>query len=109
VDSGNEFVDAPDWLLELVSATSAKDGAKGRPLEDWHKLLTEPLKNGERNVTLTSICGKLLHSGVTDLILLLDIMQCVNIARCEQALPDDEIDTLVRSVVRTHLKKLRHG
>jgi hypothetical protein len=106
VDSGNEFADAPDWLLELVSAT--KDGAKGKPLEHWHQLLTHPLKNGERNSTLTSICGKLLHSGLSDLTLLYDLMLCVNVARCEVPLPEDEIDTLVRSVVRTHLKKLRH-
>jgi hypothetical protein len=106
VDSGSEFTDAPDWLVALVGAT--KDGAKGKPLEHWHQLLKQPLKNGERNSTLTSICGKLLHSGVFDLTLLLDLMLCVNTARCEVPLPEDEIDTLVRSVVRTHLKKLRH-
>jgi len=108
VDSANEFADAPDWLYALVGNCGGNDGTKGKPLEHWHRVLTNTVRNGERNSTLTSICGKLLHAGINDLILLYDLMLCVNTARCEQPLAEAEIETIVASVVRTHLKRLRH-
>jgi Bifunctional DNA primase/polymerase, N-terminal/Primase C terminal 1 (PriCT-1) len=106
VDTARDFATAPDWLHTLIAAN--RNGAtKGRPLEHWHKVLTEPIRNGERNSTLASICGKLLHSGLTDGFLLYELIMCVNIARCEQPLPADEVETIVISVIRTHLKRLR--
>jgi hypothetical protein len=108
VDCADEFADAPDWLHDLISA-NGKGGQKGKPLEHWHKVLTNKIYNGERNTTLTSVCGKLLHFGVDDLTLLYHAMLCINIVRCEQPLPESEIETIVRSVVQTHLKGLRHG
>jgi hypothetical protein len=105
VDCASELADAPDWLHALVDAN--KNGRKGRPVEHWHKVLTSPIHNGERNTTLTSVCGKLLHFGLDDLTLLYDTMLCINIARCEPPLPENEIETIVRSVVLTHLRGLR--
>jgi len=107
VDSANEFADAPEWLHELINADRAPDGAKGKPLEHWHRVLTGTIHNGERNTTLASICGKLLHFGLTDLTFLHDMMQCVNTARCEQPLNDDEIESIVANVTRSYLKGLR--
>ena len=105
VDTADNFADAPDWLHTLIAAN--RNGAQGKPLEHWHKLLTDPIRNGERNSTLASITGKLLHAGLTDGFLLYDIIMCVNIARCEQPLSPPEIETIVISVGRTHLKRLR--
>jgi hypothetical protein len=107
VDCARELADAPDWLHELIG-TSSKNGQKGKPLEHWHKVLTNKIYSGERNTTLTSVCGKLLHFGLDDLTLLCDVMLCVNIALCEEPLPEHEIAAIVRSVVQTHLKALRH-
>jgi len=106
VDSANKFADAPDWLHWLTGANN--NGKVGKPLEHWHHLLTRTLHDGERNSTLTSLCGKLLHTGLHDLALLYDVTLCINVARCEPPLPETEIETIVASVVRTHLKRLRH-
>jgi len=106
VDARDNFVDAPDWLHTLISAANGK-GKTGKPLEHWHKVLTEPIRNGERNTTLASIAGKLLHAGLKDGFLLYDLIMCVNIARCEQPLPAGEVEAIVISVMRTHLKRLR--
>jgi hypothetical protein len=106
VDSADEFADAPEWLHERIHADQG-DGAKGKPLEHWHRVLTNTIHNGERNTTLASICGKLLHYGLTDIIVLHDIMLCVNKARCGEPLSEADIETIVTSVVRTHLRKLR--
>jgi Bifunctional DNA primase/polymerase, N-terminal/Primase C terminal 1 (PriCT-1) len=107
VDSIAEFADAPDWLYALIGNISS-NGPKGKPLEHWHGVLTNPVHNGARNATLTSVCGKLLHSGVTDLILLRDLLLCVNTARCNEPLPEADVETIVRSVAQTHLKRLRN-
>src|SRR5262249_35806067 len=106
VDAPDNFVDAPDWLHTLINAANGK-GKTGKPLEHWHKVLTEPIRNGERNTTLASIAGKLLHAGLKDGFLLYDLIMCVNIARCEQPLPAGEVEAIVISVMRTHLKRQR--
>jgi hypothetical protein len=106
VDATRDFADAPDWLHTLIGAANGH-GKAGKPLEHWHEVLTQPIRNGERNTTLASICGKLVHMGVNDAFLLYDLIMCVNIARCEQPLSPSEVETLVISVVRTHLRKLQ--
>jgi bifunctional DNA primase/polymerase-like protein/primase-like protein len=102
VDAAQDFAAAPDWLVAKIEAP--KTGKTGKPLEHWHSVLTEPICNGERNSTLASICGKLLHAGLTDGFLLYDLIMCVNIARCEQPLSANEVETIVISVVRSHLR-----
>ena len=106
VDTTRDFAAAPDWLLTMIGTTKA-NGKAGKPLEHWHKVLTEQICNGQRNATLASICGKLVHSGVRDVILLYDLVMCVNLARCEQPLPPIEVETVVISVMRSHFKGLR--
>src|SRR5262245_41484947 len=108
VDTTRDFAAAPDWLIAMVAAIKGGNNKAGKPLEHWHKVLTEPIHNGERNATLASICGKLLHMGVNDALLLYDLVMCVNIARCEQPLSVSEVETIVLSTVRTHLKRLRN-
>ena len=90
----------------MVAAAKGGNGKAGKPLEHWHTVLTEAIRNGQRNATLASICGKLLHMGVNDAILLYDLLMCVNLARCEQPLSAGEVETIVISVIRTHLKRL---
>jgi hypothetical protein len=41
------------------------------------------------------------------LAFLFDVMCCINLARCEEPLSEDEVHTIVASVARTHLKRLR--
>lgn len=103
VDSAAEYANAPDWLLNLLRGDET--AGKGKTLEHWHDVLTAPIRNGERNATLASICGKLLHAGL-DVILTNDLLLCVNAARCEPPLAPDEVENIVVSVGKTHLKRL---
>jgi Bifunctional DNA primase/polymerase, N-terminal/Primase C terminal 1 (PriCT-1) len=108
VDSADHFAEAPAWLSNLLSGTSnGKCTHKTKAPEHWHSALINTIRNGARNNTLTSICGKLLHAGLTELAFLYDVMCCINIARCEQPLPEIEVHTIVASVARIHLKRLR--
>jgi hypothetical protein len=103
VDSAAEFADAPEWIYKRVGDSEPR---QGKPLEHWHCELTRRIHNGERNSALTSLCGKLLHIGVKDVIILLDLISCVNEARCEAPLDQSEVESIVASVVRSHLRKL---
>jgi hypothetical protein len=100
VDSAAEFAAAPHWLIARLADHAE---GKGKPLEEWHRTLTSPIPNGQRNTTLASICGRLIFHGL-DLIEVRDLLAAVNIARCDPPLPDDEINTVVCSVAKTHLR-----
>jgi hypothetical protein len=100
VDSASDFAAAPDWLVAKIEAPKA--GKVCKALEHWHSVLTEPIRNGERNTTLASIAGKLVHCGLRDVILIYDLLMCVNIARCEEQLSADEVETIVISIIQRH-------
>jgi hypothetical protein len=104
VDSAEHIASAPDWLHTLIAS---EDYSQGKPLEHWHRVLTEEIPNGTRNGTLASLCGKLIHFGLTDVVLLLDVMLCINDARCSPPLTSREVQIVVSSVLRRHLTKLR--
>ena len=102
VDSSDLVAEPPQWLLDLIGITNT--GAKGKPLEHWHKLLTRKIYVGERNATLTSLCGKYLHCGLRDPVLLYDTMLAVNAYLCEVPLSPEEIETIACSVVRKRFR-----
>jgi hypothetical protein len=104
VDSADSLSEAPAWLLTLIKDANPPE-AKGKPLEHWDSVLTNTIPAGERNNTLASICGKLLFCGLTDIVLLYDIMLCVNAARCSPPLSNADIEKIVSSVVRGHLTR----
>ena len=104
VDSADHMALAPDWLHAIIG--DEKSG-QGKPLEHWHRVLTGEIADGTRNSTLASLCGKLLHSGLNDVVLLVDVMLCINDARCKPPLTHREVDTIISSVLRSHLRKLR--
>ena len=54
------------------------------------------------------IGGKLIHSGLRDVVLIYDLLMCVNIARCEQRLPAEEVEAIVISVMQRHLREKSH-
>ena len=101
VDTADALADAPEWLIKATSWPAAKP--KGKNLEEWHATLTNPIREGQRNDTLASIAGKLLHGGV-NLILIHDIVICFNEARCKPPLDIEEIERIVTSVARAHLR-----
>jgi hypothetical protein len=104
VDSADHIASAPDWLHAILG--EEKSG-QGKPLEHWHRVVTSEISDGTRNSTLASVCGKLLHSGLNDVVLLLDVMLCINEARCKPPLTYREVDGIISSVLRSHLRKLR--
>jgi putative DNA primase/helicase len=103
VDSADQFAEAPGWLHKLVDNDRSR---QGKPLEHWHNVLTGRIPEGTRNSTLASVCGKLVHFGLSDVVLLFDLMLCINDARCNPPLTYREVDNIISSVLRSHLRKL---
>jgi hypothetical protein len=103
VGSADQFAEAPSWLHTLIDDDCS---GQGKPLEHWHNVLTGKIPEGTRNSTLASVCGKLVHFGLSDVVLLFDVMLC-NDARCNPPLGYREVDNIISSVLRGHLRKLR--
>jgi hypothetical protein len=92
--------------MTIGIAGAAEKPKNGKPLEHWHRVLTNPIPNGQRNATLTSVCGKLFHAGLHDPVLLISTMYCINVARCGPPLAESDIETIVLSVMRGHFRKV---
>jgi hypothetical protein len=106
-----DVVGAPEWLLKLIAEKQPIDSngkRKGKPLEEWNRILTNPIADGTRNETIASICGKLLHCGVHDPVLMLDILCCIDIARCQPPLGEREVTQIMRSIWIKHFEAKRH-
>ena len=64
VDSADHFAEAPAWLMKLLGCGNSRNCRRqAQSPEHWHSTITSTIRNGARNSTLTSICGKLLHTG----------------------------------------------
>jgi len=98
VDCAQEFADAPEWVHDLIGTQAP---GRGKPLEHWHSVLTHKICNGTRNATLASIAGKLLHHDV-NIVLIHDLIACVNEARCDGPLDAGEVESILVSVAKKH-------
>ena len=89
----------PAWL----TAVTEDVGRSGHPLRYWRSLIHEGVDEGERNSRIASLTGHLLWHGV-DAAIILDLMLCWNATRCRPPLPEDEVERVVESIVRTHAR-----
>jgi hypothetical protein len=111
-DSADEIAAPPDWLLRLLAEKQPVDEngkRRGKLLEEWHRTLTHPIVDGTRNTTIASICGKLLHCGVHDPVLMFDLLCCVDIARCRPPLGGHEVRALMTSIWTKHFEAKRRA
>jgi Bifunctional DNA primase/polymerase, N-terminal/Primase C terminal 1 (PriCT-1) len=100
VDSGAEFADAPDWLIEKVGAPAAQPSASP---EQWRELATG-VSEGARNQTLTRFAGYFLRRNV-DPLMLLELLQGWNIGRCSPPLPEEDVRKIVDSICGRELRR----
>ena len=91
----------PGWLLHSAPQETTHHG---HPLAYWRRLLREGVAEGERNNTLASLAGHLLHYGV-DPEVTAELLLTWNVARCRPPLDEAEVLRTVESIVRTH----QHG
>lgn len=86
-----QLAEAPEWLISLMEKKPA--ARRGAPASD------EPITEGARNDTLTSLAGTMRRRGMSfDAIFA--ALQAENLARCEPSLDDKEVETIAKSVSR---------
>jgi hypothetical protein len=105
VDSGAEFTDAPEWLIEKIGAPAGRRSAttSGQWLE-----LAAGVTEGARNATVTKLAGYFLRR-YADPFLVLELLQGWNEARCNPPLSAEDVIKIVNSIAGRELKRRGYG
>jgi hypothetical protein len=101
VDSTDDFIPAPDWLLSLITSDAPTKGNKS-PV-DWVSML-QGVSEGSRNDSLARLAGKLLGHRLEPKFALY-LLAAWNDARCNPPLPHDELYRTFVSIAQSEAKK----
>lgn len=88
----------PPWLLALIREGKARSA---HSTVHWRSLISEGVNEGERNSTIASLAGHLLHRDV-DARVVLELLLTWNRMRCRPPLSDHEVARVVESIARLH-------
>lgn len=101
VESTEDFIPAPEWLLNLVKEKAFTQGNKS-PV-DWVSIL-KGVTEGSRNACLAQLAGKLLGHRLDPQIVFY-LLAAWNDARCNPPLPHDELYRTFVSIAEIEAKK----
>jgi len=104
VDSAGEFALAPDWLIAQVSRFGNSCEKPNAPQTEWRSLATEGVDEGQRDNTVTRLCGHFLRHHV-DPFIVLEMLQLWNAAHCRPPLPAEDVDRIVESIAGREIKR----
>jgi hypothetical protein len=111
VDSSDEFADAPDWLIEIVTGKrrGADDRAtEGAAPESWRTFISEAVEGSRRGNHIARLSGLLLRCAPTiDPLVALDLARLFNSLRCQPPLPDGEVVDIVTAIANREVAKRR--
>ena len=100
VDSGDEFADAPEWLLDVVkrrrNASAPVDGASAA---DWRTFIGHDVEGSRRGPAVARFSGLLLRKYV-DPMVVVDLARMFNTLRCQPPLEDSEVVRIVTDIAR---------
>ena len=106
VDSANQFADAPQWLLDKITAPA--NGHNAMPAADWRALVQSTISEGARDCTATKLTGYLLRRFI-DPVVALELLQSWNATRCTPPLPAADIERIVASIAEKEKKRRQAG
>jgi hypothetical protein len=101
--AGSELASLPVWLIKALAKSKTGFAA---PVETWRTLARDGVGEGKRNDVAARPTGYLLRHYVDPLVVL-ELMQSRNIARCLPPLPPEEIAAVADSVCGLELKRRR--
>jgi len=101
VDSTSAFADAPQWLLNRVTAPART--AATAPA-DWCDLIHDGVDEGRRNDSIARLAGHLLRRRIDPLVTL-ELVIAFNDARCRPPLSRAEVSVVVDSIAARELKR----
>ena len=88
------ITECPEWLLKRLA--TRKRQHRGRPVKEWHELISMPVSEGRRNQTLTEVAGLLFRRLPTELAA--ELAHCWAAVKLQPALPDDEVSRTIDSI-----------
>jgi hypothetical protein len=106
VDSHNKLAAAPEWLLAKITGT--KGNGQATPPSEWRTLVAAGVGEGQRDCTVTKLTGYLLRRYVDPLVVL-ELAQMFNAARCSPPLPAEDVERIVNSIAGKELRRRGHG
>jgi hypothetical protein len=101
VDSAKTFADAPAWLVSIIAEPA---NGTGTDVAEWRELARDGCSEGERNDGIARLTGHLLRRYV-DPIVVCEIVQAWNIARCTPPLHPAEVSTIINSICGRELAR----
>jgi hypothetical protein len=93
VDRADEFNDAPEWLIVLVTSRVHPAGASFTTInnaETWRSFISEPVEGSHRGHAIARLYGLLVRRYI-DPIVALDLVRIFNTLRCQPPLDDADI------------------
>jgi hypothetical protein len=106
-----ELAPIPDWLMALVAEPPrSRATRRDRFLASaWADFIQQPIAEGRRNSTITTVAGALFGLSLKGLPppLAVTLLHCLNEARCAPPLPDSEVDAIINSIGRREARKQR--
>jgi hypothetical protein len=105
VDSADEFADAPDWLIELVTKR-ARNGGPIEPAtpESWRSFANEMHDGSRRGHAIARLYGLLIRRWV-DPYLALDLVRMFNAQRCDPPLHEHEVLRIANDIAARQADK----
>jgi hypothetical protein len=104
VDCAERAADAPQWLLDLITAQGDAIASPAVAMRARRDLVTNGVREGSRDCSVTKLAGHLIRRGV-DPIVALELLQCWNTARCVPPLPESDIERIVNSICGRELRR----
>jgi Bifunctional DNA primase/polymerase, N-terminal/Primase C terminal 1 (PriCT-1) len=96
------LAEAPLWLLQAVA--EPQHNRRGQARADLRPLTSTPLPEGERNDSLTRLCGYLLSHAI-DAHICLDILLSLNQTHCRPPLSEAEVTSIAASITSRELSR----
>ncbi len=89
-----DLAPCPTWMLDKLMP---KAEVQARPVEEWRSLVAQGARQGQRNDSLASLAGHLLHKYVDPLVVL-ELLLCWNRTRNRPPLSDVEVAQTLDSI-----------
>jgi hypothetical protein len=103
VDCASTFAPAPDCLLAKITDADS-NGTPPTPPSEWRALIANGVAEGSRNNTVAKVSGYLLRRFVDPLVVL-ELAQIWNVARCTPPLPAEDVARIVNSIAGKELRR----
>ena len=100
-----DLAPCPAWLLEKLIP---KAEVQARPIEEWRVLVDQGVAKGQRNASVASLAGHLLHKDV-DPFVVLELLICWNRTKNQPPLSDEEVAQTVDSIAGRELRRRKGG